>query len=155
MSEQIIPYKLDRYKRRLLALADHLETVPQEKFNMGNYRGDSYLPDSETLDQCGTVGCALGHAPSVLRRMKVTVPTYPYHNIERIDFDEVSKLFGISPSNHTPIWDYLFSGGWTGTDNTPLGASQRIRWVLANGGIPIDYRSQIAGCTTLSYKEAQ
>lgn len=39
------------YIDRLLRLADHLEAVPPERFNLGEWESE-----------CGTVACAIGHA---------------------------------------------------------------------------------------------
>jgi hypothetical protein len=155
MANEIIPFPhLWRYKRRLLALADHIETVPQNLFNMKIFRetGKGHLAD------CGTVGCLLGHAPSLLiKRFRVKSSELVIDNL--IDWNKVSlKLCGITTSpynNNRALWDYLFSSRWGFTDNTSTGAAKRIRWVVEHSGIPVDYVSQIYGDTPLSYEQGE
>jgi len=45
------------HEKRLLKLADKLETVPRKRFNIGFWWSDS--------EECGTVGCALGWACTI------------------------------------------------------------------------------------------
>ena len=46
-------------------LADFLETLPSEKFDLFSFRADSDGKPQpfESIQNCGTVGCALGWAP--------------------------------------------------------------------------------------------
>lgn len=152
MSEQrlVIPYNLTLYKKRLLALADHIDKLPQKLFHMQWYR-DYNGTYRETLEYCDTLGCILGHATTVLRKQfKVKIPLLPYSG-GRIDFDSLSSRFGFHIGS--PGWKYLFDSLWYNTDNTPTGAAQRIRWVVEHDGIPDNWWEQISGQSPLSYKD--
>ncbi len=46
---------------------------------------------------------------------------------------------------------FLFGSGWHSTDNTPIGAAQRIEYVLKHG-VPENWRKQMTGRAPLSYK---
>jgi hypothetical protein len=151
----IIPFKnLSRYKKRLLALADHIEAVPQDLFDM-----ESYRLEDDTLEGCGTVGCALGHAPALLiKRFHVrpaSITMTMYSEIV-IDWDKVALQFGITDDVfNSPAMAYLFHALWKHVDNTPTGAAKRIRWVVKHGGVPFNYSQQIFGEAPRSYEQAQ
>lgn len=142
MKQDVVEMVGTRYHKRLLALANHIEKVPQELFDMGQFRSKGEF----TLNHCGTVGCILGHAPVVLKQLGLAVPV----KIERdeIDFIGLSTLFGIRIAD--PAWDYLFGGSWESVDNTPTGAARRIRWVVKHG-VPNTWRNEANGLSALSY----
>lgn len=58
--------------KRLLKLADFLDTMPREKFDFGVVADEQGKPMAEALaadkTQCGTVGCAIGWMPAVFPR---------------------------------------------------------------------------------------
>lgn len=156
----IIAYpEIQKYEYKLLALADHIETVPKELFTMHTFRRNG----DNTLRGCGTVGCILGHAPSLLtRRFHINPSKFLYYGSRKeINWDMVSELFGVSAyvtgdnrglGNRSGLWVYLFAGNWLNSDNTPTGAAARIRWVVKHGGVPHNWHSQSHGYTdTLSY----
>lgn len=125
-------------KDNLLKMADHIEKVPQEMFDMGVYRcGDEITPE------CGSVGCIIGHC-TVLDNEPL--PRYEYGNI---DFNAWSEKFtGIDLWDEE--WDFLFSGAWERIDNTPTGAAKRIRYFVGNG-LPENWIEIIYGEKPLPY----
>jgi hypothetical protein len=48
---------------RLLALADHLDTLPPKRFNFRSWVAASW--DGRPLAECGAPACALGHATAL------------------------------------------------------------------------------------------
>lgn len=146
-------------KSNLLLLADYLEKVPQEEFNMLWYRGryDEYncfikVYLIKDINNCGTAGCALGHSiVSKIKELEVTDEDYSIDELSQryLNFEKYSdRVFNI-PMKESE-WEYLFSGEWSMRDNTPLGASKRIRYVVEKG-LPEDWYDEITGETELSY----
>jgi len=124
-------------KENLLRMADYIETVPQEKFNMEIYR--TY---DETTHECNSIGCVIGHCTILDKR---PLPKYVYGTI---NFRLWSKLFtGIESDDE---WNYLFDISWHRTDNTPTGAAKRIRWFVEHG-LPNDWEEQMFGEAPLPY----
>ena len=79
--------------RRLLKLADHLDTVPPETFDMSTW-------------WCGTKGCAMGHAAQMpaFRRLGLLVTSYTdfYEGVivgvtfeGETDFNAAAAFFGL------------------------------------------------------------
>lgn len=86
-------------------------------FSMYDYAQSSHL----TRTTCGSVGCAVGHAPFV------GIEKFPN---EAWGMYSV-RVFGIN--NTDLVWDFLFSAKWVKFDNTSLGASLRIDYYLEFG----------------------
>lgn len=112
-------------EERLLKLADYLETVPERAFNMAAWR-----------DECGTSGCALGHACEIpefaaiglkiefCRKARIYMPvlngSHGYAAAEAlfgIDGDEAEYLFN--------PWRYSFFKRCA--EITPQAVAARIR----------------------------
>ena len=126
-------------KKNLLRMADHIEKVPQERFNPEIYRGrsDDFTPE------CNSVGCTIGHC-AILDKWE-NVPRNDFGNIQ---FFTWSRQFtGVMSLSE---WKYLFDPNWHKTDNTPTGAAKRIRYFVENG-LPEDWEEQINGTAPLSY----
>lgn len=125
-------------KQNLLRMADHIEKVPQEMFDMENFRiGQQVAPE------CDSVGCIIGHsvilAPELITRL--------YGG--KIDFYAWCLSFtGLSLG--VPRWKYLFGSAWKYSDDTPIGAAKRIRYFVENG-LPKDWEKQMYGNAKLSY----
>lgn len=51
------------YKKRLLKLADHLDTVKKKRFDFGKWVGDDWQGKPDL--SCGTTACALGYATTI------------------------------------------------------------------------------------------
>jgi len=125
-------------RENLNKMADYIETIPQEKFNMATYRTGESIKH-----ECDTVGCVIGHC-TVLDKNPL-----PMDYIGDIAFYAWSKEFtGLDPDSSE--WAYLFASEWEDMDNTPTGAASRIRHFLENG-LPQDGREQMEGYAPLSY----
>lgn len=125
-------------KENLLRMADYVETIPQEQFDMECYRYDD-----KTLPECNSVGCIIGHCTIL------DADNLPRYGNGTIDFFEWGEKFtGIGW--RSVDWVYLFDGMWCDTDNTPTGAAKRIRHYVENG-LPEDWIEQIHGEAPLSY----
>lgn len=72
--------------KRLLKLADFLDTVPREKFDFAQVAKEVGKPMRKALaagkTRCGTVGCAMGWAPVVFPRLLKWVPAHKWHSSE-------------------------------------------------------------------------
>lgn len=110
-------------KENLQKLATGLAygTVPEGvKFNMRRFTG--YRDGRRwCATDCGTAGCALGHAP--------------FFGFEKSSDEYWLKYckrhFGVSLNDDK--WDWLFSSCWARVDNTRLGAAKRIQYLIDNG----------------------
>ena len=134
-----------KQKKNLITLANGLmnfdvNKYPNVRFEMLTF-GNCYNYN-EQENECGTVGCALGHAP--LFGFKY-IPMYEIHPgtlTERFNpkgerwEDFGKRVFGVSTMFRN--WDWLFAGGWTIIDNTRRGAAQRIIYMLQYG-VPEDW----------------
>lgn len=126
----------DTQKRKLRKLAALLDTVPNSKFDMTAYcamwAGDqivsaAFNPSTvpETIRNCGTSACALGHAPRI------------YPGKENEEWTQYTlRVFDIP--EFTLSWDWMFSPFWDEYDNTASGAAKRIRYWCTRG-VPINY----------------
>lgn len=123
-------------KKNLVKLRDGLLGVPDEFFCIKRYRSEySYNKDFVSLDDCGTVGCALGWAPFMKGLEFLDSEFYSsFNNYEKLDFDEYSeRLFGMRMSIDNPSeWDWVFGSEWETVDNTPLGVVFRIEYLFDN-----------------------
>lgn len=120
--------------KRLLKLADFLETrVSPTMFNMGQFRDE----DFESVHRCGAVGCAMGWAPFLEGRVFSPLPEEVKTDL--LGSSDLSwskygvRVFGVD-TYEDPLWEFLFSGEWEGFDDTPVGAAQRIRYVVFHDG---------------------
>ena len=111
-------------KENLLRMADYIEKVPQEKFDMDAFRIGTYR-----TPECNSIGCVIGHC-TVLDAKNVM------KNFVREDgtirFWEWSLDFtGIN--NDMDEWNFLFGSDWNRTDTTQTGAAKRIRYFVEKG----------------------
>ena len=119
-------------------MADYIETVPQEKFNMRLFR-----TDGDKGRECNSVGCVIGHC-TILDENPL-----PMFRSGDINFTAWLREFtGLGPLSGESA--YLFASSWEAVDNTPTGAAKRIRHFLEHG-LPQDWRMQMAGYAPLSY----
>jgi hypothetical protein len=124
-------------KENLQRMADHIRTIPQEKFGMAYYRrGDRHTAE------CNSLGCVLGHC-TVLDSGEL--PRFSNGSIDFIAWEE--SFTGTTQEE----WDWCFSGNWAEVDDTSEGASLRIEWLIKNG-LPEDYLDQLIGDTEICYK---
>lgn len=130
----------DDQRANLERLATYLEQLSEGdggvEFGMQDYVMDSEVDDesAEYLTNCGSGGCAVGHAPyaGITKRPEECWPSY-----ER-------RAFGYEAR------DWCFHSSWQNVDNTPQGAAARIRVALSQG-IPSDLWGQVRGRIRLSY----
>lgn len=131
----------DTHVANLNKLADFLDTVPEEHFDMGDFihtserhhmsphRASAALNevmkphnDQTPHHPCGTAACALGWAAYL----------WPQKEGDYVPWEEVScSLFNVG--YHQDEWDFLFSGEWEPVDNSPQFAAQRIRFLIKYG----------------------
>ncbi len=132
----------EQHKTNLLKMADYIETIPQELFDMGGWRedGDKYS------HECKSIGCVLGHCTIL------DTDPLPKHFDDSIDFRKWSEEFtGINSEYGSEEWKYLFDADWDSIDNTPTGAAKRIRYFVENG-LPTNWDDQLYYGDELSYK---
>ena len=118
--------------KRLLWLADYLDTVPPETFDMSRW-------------WCGTKGCAMGHAAQMptFRRLGLRlvhrdehidpngVPFTALVLGDKTDFDAAAALFGLSVWEAESLFN-VDSDAWTGVDpRTPADVAGEIRAFVA------------------------
>ena len=124
--------------KRLLKLADHLDTVRPKAFDMRVWKSD-----------CGTTACALGHAcdiPSFRRLgLKIEIETVIYsdglvgHDQHFVmyggneGYDAADALFGITRSESWCLFSNQRKGEKT---ETPTMVAKRIRKFVATGEVP-------------------
>jgi hypothetical protein len=111
-------------KKRLLKMADFVETIPRKDFAMEIF--------GETT-ACGTVGCALGWAAhtKLFRGLRQTTETYlkPAYR-GRCGFDAAEVLFDISRHQVEGLFR------WHTTNETPKQVARNIRrFVESNGEV--------------------
>jgi hypothetical protein len=127
-------------KDNLRRMAEYIATVPQELFDMWAYRNEEDLREHN----CKTVGCVIGHC-TILDDWK----NIPRDEDGDILFGEWSEIFtGLNIDSE--LWDWCFNYKWTPIDNTPIGASKRILWLIENG-LPDDWEQQMNGEKPLCY----
>lgn len=125
-------------------MADYIATIPQEKFDMTWFREDEY----KYTHECNSVGCVIGHC-TVLDDWD-NIPKEKNGEIDFVEWaEEFTGLDAISSFGFTE-WLWCFSGSWAGIDNTPIGASKRIMWLIEHG-LPEDGFEQMVGKNKLCY----
>lgn len=129
-------------KENLSRMADYIETIPQERFHMLDYRD---LGDDLGSVQCNSVGCIIGHC-TVLDPYPQGIPRFSSGSI---NFTAWSQNFtGIEHAFRA--WQFMFAPQWVDSDNTPIGAAKRIRWALKHG-VPKNWAAQMNGEAKLCY----
>jgi hypothetical protein len=142
MNKSITP----RRRANLEKLADYLESLPRnyKHFDMGDYAqhtGDHDF-DGKTFEQafhadplntvkdCGTVACAVGHGPAAGIPLAKAHLTKDGDGDWDIDWDSYAANF--TPS-HTDAWNWMFGSSWEDEDNHHFGAAARILYYLDKG----------------------
>lgn len=112
----------------LNSMAEYIKNVPQKVFSMHTYRD---FMDGDT-PHCNSVGCIIGHC--VILDNPLDIPRDWTGDISFLDWS--TRFTGI---HHSSVdWDYMFSGKWVYIDNTPIGASERIKNYI-NKGVPMEF----------------
>ena len=116
--------------KNLTLLAAYLEKLPAyyEHFNMASYmcdEDDFQIVLSQAAGHppthCGTVACAVGHAPFVTGMPQPNFSDYSWAYYSERIFDM---------GGNDMAWDWCFSAPWDDVDNTPKGAAARIRYLI-------------------------
>lgn len=124
MNENINTRKFENLK----TLAKYLEDLEINglKFSMERYHDyGNFMSDIDLLD-CGTGGCAVGHAPYAgIEKLKgEDFTSYSHRTLVPVDHGlPMSEI----DDQQQDIWDWLFSDDWAAIDDTPEGAAARIR----------------------------
>ncbi len=122
----------------LKLMADYIETVPPEMFDMRTFRDRGF----ETEIKCNSVGCVIGHCVHL-------GPEFVIITCGKIEFMFWSIRFtGLHYQQDQ--WKWCFDSNWDEFDNTPTGAAKRIRWLIANG-LPENWEEQMNGIDPLCY----
>jgi hypothetical protein len=104
----------------------------QEDFDMSVY-------PKGFASTCETAGCALAHATFAVEPLLLSESWEHYRD----------RIFpGLTDKENA----WIFGGLWWATDNTPLGAAERIR-ILLFEGVPDDSYLQMIGKVPLSYTQ--
>ena len=125
-------------KKRLLKLADFLETVPRRKFNLRMWiQSLPSKPEAKTAGHCGFAGCAIGWAAhaKLFRGLHLNRADWTpvYHGAE--DWDAPMVLFDLEAEQTKflfSVWHY---------DNertTPKQVAKRIRKFVEADGVFVE-----------------
>jgi len=120
-------------RENLVKLAKYiLSGVTDNQFNMGKYRRDIYgfSKDFVSINDCGTVGCALGWSPFVPGLEAVETEFNP-RNCALIFYKYSSRVFEINDGEL--CWYFLFDSGWSTIDNTRKGFVKRVLYLIEGG----------------------
>lgn len=129
-------------KENLLRMAEYIATVSQGRFDMEKFRDDFNYESYE----CKFAGCVIGHC-TILDKYE-DIPKFEDGAINFVLWSE--RFTGISP--FSSAWDWCFSWEWATSDNTSIGASKRIKWLVENG-LPKNLMEQMSGKAKLCYND--
>ena len=129
-------------KKNLALLANWLienndQLVEDHAFHMEFFRGDwindTWRTNSDLSFSCGTVGCAIGHAPnSKIPELAANAEDFLGVSASGRAWANYSeRVFGLV-SDDDPEWDFCFDSDWANLDNTPKGAGVRILYLLSH-----------------------
>lgn len=124
-------------KENLLRMVEFLKTIPEEKFEMSCYRlseTTGMANENAVSTECNTAGCALGWCtvldPKGVEKHRVyNSELFAEGEIEFADWSE--DFTGLNM--HSTEWHWCFGVTWAKYDNTPLGAAERIMFLLTYG----------------------
>lgn len=128
-------------KKRLLKLADFLETVPEQKFSLATWvQSMPTKPEARAEGSCGFAGCAIGWAVHAkLFRGLSFVEEEDQKYVNRgpsykglSDFPAVNHLFDISTNDSFSLFIDTAYPGWSAT---PKQVADRIRKFVETGSI--------------------
>lgn len=110
----------NEFKRHNLQLLAEYLTEPELKaaFDISRYCENIFV---ENTEDCGSVGCAIGHGP--------------YAGIKKEtheSWNEYAKRCFVN-SIHKHEYAFMFECSWADVDNTPEGAAKRIAYALEHG----------------------
>lgn len=177
MKHHSVDFLTQENRENLLRLAAYALSLPDdyEHFDMLSFGADPAPSYARLPASCGTAACLAGHSKAAGMREPVTA-------LECEDWAEYSwnlytsgespgrsaiilpvmltprraeMIYGNEPAYLSAVlWNWLFAGRWTSSDNTARGAAARIYYALEHG-IPEDWHDQIDGYASLCYEPAQ
>ena len=131
-------------KENLIKLANGLlnDNRRRTRFTMAVYSADGGAGEMQI--ECGSVGCAIGHAPfyGIEKNPSESWFAYSRRTLINRSTDDSSES------------RWCFSGDWAPIDNTKTGAAQRIIYLLQYG-LPDTWKSQMDGDTPICYQHIQ
>jgi hypothetical protein len=114
------------HTERLLKLADFLDTLDENRFNLRGWVSEDFEPN-----KCGTVACACGWAGVIFADEGFTLNNsegvYEPHYLGMVGWDAVQCFFGIDFLHAVEMFDvssYILSA------NRPKNVANRIREVV-------------------------
>ena len=149
-------FTAEEQREHRLNLARYLLTrVSDEDFTMSIYSHIGATPREVLENDCGTAGCALGHAPLALGILGLEGEDFYQYGRRVLGIGKVPPSLyqnsqAIFPEDEE--WCWCFDDEWMDVDNTPQGAGMRILW-LENYGLPDNWREQMYGDAKLCYLE--
>ena len=125
-----------KYLDNLTKLADYLENViTDDQFDIENFRSDSFnnIIEFKNINDCGTIGCALGWAPFVNGLEAFESDYIIILGNRTLGFHNYSKrIFDMMLDNK---FDFLFSDYWLDSpEETRLATVNRIRKFVKQDG---------------------
>ena len=116
-------------KENLLRMAEFIVTIPETNFDIRFW--DKDISDEER-NECGSICCVVGHCVSLDTRTNL-LEIYGDKDIDgQTIFDHRQWSYDFT-NLHGYEWDWCFSANWYSVDNTPIGASKRIKYLLKDG----------------------
>jgi len=133
-------------------LADYLDKVSPDSFNMREFYMDKYgkslgISDAPLSHECGSAACAVGFGPAAGIKVPETADGWMHYSCI-VFFNKPNGYLGFGKDN---LWDYLFSSNW-GNRTDPQDTARRIRYMISkNFVVPDNFREQISGLAKKSY----
>jgi hypothetical protein len=128
-------------KKNLQRMADYIKTIEPKDFSMNLYRDKSNFFNIN----CNGIGNVVGHC-TILDEKNINKN---YKDEFGIAFREWGRNF-IGLKAHSDRWDWCFSHKWFTVDNTPIGASKRIEYLI-NHGLPHNWEEILNGYEPICY----
>jgi hypothetical protein len=110
----------DYYEGNLRKLAAYLRGPLRTKFDMMLFADELHDMHDRIATECGTAGCAIGHSPHAGVAKLVGESWESYSR----------RVFGLDFYTREKQWEWCFELDWAKLDNTPVGAAERIEWLL-------------------------
>jgi len=123
--------------KRLMKLADFLETVPRKKFDIGMWvTSRATEPEGDKPGECGFGACAMGWAvhAELFEGLSFALCDWPKYE-GRIGLDAAQTLFDI----HMDTAKHFFiADEYPGRRATPKQVAKRIRAFVANPSLALE-----------------
>lgn len=127
---------------------EHLKTIDQSQFDMSFYVANIidgeklqlYYPKNvEYVNECGTVGCVVGHCavldPDYFKKKVINRPSHLKELNPYLYTDWSERFFDVKDEE----WEWLFGERWSVYDNTISGAIARIELYVNQEKTPDEF----------------